>query len=560
MSRGSRLRSRAAGESEGGHLRPWLRDPANILFAALLVSHVSLLWAFPYVPTQDGPSHLNNANVIREYSRPDLPLFREYYDLIPSLEPNWFSHLVLAGLMAFFSPLTADKVLLSLYVILLPLSVRYALSSTRPGSEFLSILAFPFTFNFLFSMGFYNFIFSLPVFFFVVGRCVKDRGKPSAKGFAWLSALALVLYFCHITTFVLVFAAAIAAAFGFAAADFFRADGAGGGRLRGFFLDSLRRVATVTASFLPGLILVLVFVVRKGVERASSPEPGKLLGRLLSLDSLHSHDSREVIAAIALSALFGLLLIAGVVGKIRERRLDGTDALLLTAIVYAAACFAAPDRMSGGEFISHRMNLFPFLALLLWFGAVEWPAWIRKALPFAAATIAAAFLYFHAGSWARINVYLGEYLSGASLVEPNKTLLPVCFAPFGRTPDGRRLSSRIRIFLHAAGYIAAERRVVDLVNYEANTDFFPTRFHAGRNPNEIVAMQKDGLESNPPCVDFTYAPERAGMSVDYVLVWGAKAAPRNHPCTQAIFDQLVEGYVPILAPAGGMMQLYRKRG
>ena len=51
-----------------------LRDPDQLLFFALLALHVLPLWVFPFFPSQDGPAHLENAVILRDYHRPDRSL------------------------------------------------------------------------------------------------------------------------------------------------------------------------------------------------------------------------------------------------------------------------------------------------------------------------------------------------------------------------------------------------------------------------------------------------------------------------------------------------------
>jgi hypothetical protein len=147
--------------SERLHAR--LRNRENLFLTALIIIYLTPIWAFKYFPSQDGPAHINNANIIREYH--ERALFREYYVLNKDPVPNWFGHLVLAGLMYFMPALVAEKVLLSGYVILLPISVRYVLCAIRPDAGFLTVLTFPFVYNFLLHMGFYNFAYSLAMFF-----------------------------------------------------------------------------------------------------------------------------------------------------------------------------------------------------------------------------------------------------------------------------------------------------------------------------------------------------------------------------------------------------------
>jgi len=43
----------------------------------LIVVFLYPLWGFTYFPSQDGPAHLENANVLHEYHNPERTLYRE---------------------------------------------------------------------------------------------------------------------------------------------------------------------------------------------------------------------------------------------------------------------------------------------------------------------------------------------------------------------------------------------------------------------------------------------------------------------------------------------------
>jgi hypothetical protein len=152
----------------------------------------------------------------------------------------------------------------------------------------------------------------------------------------------------------------------------------------------------------------------------------------------------------------------------------------------------------------------------------------------------------------KINTYLGEYVSGAHLVESNATLYPFCFSLWGHTPDGHQISSRVAAFVHAGAYIAAERSVVDFANYEANKTYFPIRYREGRNPYKGVAF----TTPRP----WEKRTDRGGQHPDYVLLW---SAPDERLCdnkTLILLGQIREAYDLIyVSPRTSLMQLYRRK-
>ena len=101
----------------------------QLLIAILLLLHLLPIWGFKYFPSQDGLSHLYNAHILKSYPNPDNYLLRQVYDLRLTLFPNWSSHLILLALMYLFPPLICEKILLTICITLIPLSLFYFLNS-----------------------------------------------------------------------------------------------------------------------------------------------------------------------------------------------------------------------------------------------------------------------------------------------------------------------------------------------------------------------------------------------------------------------------------------------
>jgi hypothetical protein len=114
--------------------------------------------------------------------------------------------------------------------------------------------------------------------------------------------------------------------------------------------------------------------------------------------------------------------------------------------------------------------------------------------------------------------------------------------------------------MHAAGYLAAERRAVNLANYECNYGNFPVLYRERLNPYLHIGAEP-GIESDLPDVNFLTYPQRTGGRVDYVLLWWWQEKLRTHPSAQAILRQLDAGYDLIYtSPQRGLMRLYRRKG
>ena len=71
-------------------------EPA--LFWLLASTYLLPIWAFRYLPTQDGPSHLDNAQILKELGN-STDAYTAYFEIRAELIPNWTSHLIFAALL-----------------------------------------------------------------------------------------------------------------------------------------------------------------------------------------------------------------------------------------------------------------------------------------------------------------------------------------------------------------------------------------------------------------------------------------------------------------------------
>ncbi len=529
----------------------------SLPFYLLLLLHLTLIWVFPFIPTQDGPGHQAVAFILRQYDDPDAGLLREYY--LPNREalPNWFIFFLMRRGLGFLSVPVAEKVLLSAYVLLLPLGVRYALKAIDSRAAFLSVLAFPFIYNFLFQMGFFNFCFSLAAFFFAVGYWLRAPGRMTPARMAGLALLVLWVYFCHPVTLVMTVAALLT----LAGWRMLLERLAGEERrfaMRNVLAGARRWLLGPALACVPALALMLSFVgARMGAKVSHLPLWIKVK-HLAGLYSLASLSEWTILLAACLALFFYVAALICLRARGRRPPMIG-DGLLLVGAVFVVAYFAAPSELSGGGFINHRLNLFPFLALILWLGTFEHPAWRRRWIQLAAGGIALAFLGVFAWTYVRVDKGLSEIVAAGDHIEPDHTLLFLSYAHRGEGPDGRPLVFRTEPFLHASGYIAARKRLVDLSLYEASEDYFPIYFNPRLDPFRHLATEHLGIETVPPKVDLLGYPRRTGGRIDYVLLWGLRDERRREPAVRKTLRELAAGYEEIWVSGEGGVRLFRAR-
>jgi putative flippase GtrA len=526
---------------------------APAIFFALLALHLLPIWLVAWFPTQDGPLHVEN--VLALLRHPGSPLLQGWYEVNWGAQPNWLTQALLAGLLEATSPVVAEKLVLSGYTVLFPLAFRAALPRGARG-WWGALAAFPFVHAYPFHMGFWNFCYGFALAFLAVGFWGRTRGRLGPARFAGVALLAVLLFLSHMVAFggaVVAIGATLAWRAGLALS---RSRGHPARRRRVLRAYALRTGAVLLAAG-PGLVLVATWLLAHS-DRVSGRIPLRELAARLAVGyALVSIDRRELFLAAAVT----LAMFVGVVHLLLARptrgpRLRPHDGWLVAAAVFVALYFAVPDVVAAGAHVSDRFALFALVSVALWLGAGVAPASSQRRLALSLAGLAVVALGVRLDKQRELSRYLAEYVSAKEAVEADAVLLPLAMSPHGpRDADGRRLGYRVKPFLHATGWIVAERGGVDLKNSQANTDHCPVRFPDDRNPFRTIAGSLGRMESSPPCVDLRVA-ERA--SVDYVLLWGATREALRTPCGAALAAELARAFEPVfLSEPTGMLEVWR---
>ncbi|MEO0458611.1 MAG: hypothetical protein AAF152_18815 [Cyanobacteria bacterium P01_A01_bin.114] len=559
----------------------------NILLLVLSGLFLLPIWLFKYLPLQDGPIHVYTADILQGFLTGHQSIFQDYYITNLQLAPNWTTQAILTGLMFWVSPILAEKLLLSIYVILLPFAFRYALNAVRPDTSaapFLMFLAFPFCYNLTFNMGFYNFAYSLIVFFFAIGYWLRHRSQLRLAQTGVLLLLVLGLYFTHLFSFVI---------FAIVVGVLNLSSGLG-------ILTTARRAAFLPLkqlfikttlptllTLLPASLICLHFLSQNstgstGPKWSGSTLENLRLGSLLTLSSLVSYNSLEIFLATAI-----VLLLVGLSGYrliqnkhlIQKKNalqliegLKGVDGLLVVTLVLLGVYLFSPRALSGSVTIKDRVLLYPFLTLILWLTAADYSRSLRQRIKWLLVSISSMLLIVQMATYAYISDYFAEYISTAPLIEPNSTLLAINFPTpreaamradgepnLWRPPEFVR-PWQINTFINASGYVAVARQAVLLNNYQGNEDYFPINFRPELNPFTILETD-DWQLGRRPSVNILGYTEMTGRPIDYVTIWRTSDYPLQEEGAQAIFQQLFSAYDRIYtSPQRGYAQLYRRKG
>jgi len=539
--------------------RAWARARApEALFAAFVVLGLVPLWLVPHVPSQDGANHVHS--VISLLRLPGSALLQQYYLPNYGLQPNWLTQVLFAGLIQLVSPQLAEKLVLSGYLVLLPLAFRYALPRTTRG-RWASLAIFPFLHSYPFHMGFWNFSYSVVLFFVVVGYWHRTRGRFTPRRGLGFTAITLLSFVAHSVSTLAAFAAIAAVLAWRAGLGLARAEGR---RRQAVLRGYLGRALAAGLCALPAVALLGYFLVHQKKPFAYRPSLFDYLKHFASLYALVSFDRRELFITGAVSAVVVAAVVAALLAR-RTRRLRPIDGWLAAGALASALYFLTPDSVADGAQLTDRLALYPFFLALLWLGHVAVRLRRARATALALGVLFLAGTAFRLVKYRQLDGYLAEYLSAAPHVTEGSTILPLTFAPFGPREggaiDGKKLLSyRVQVFQHVNGWIATERAGIDLDNSQAHTRHAPLRWRPELDPFTLMNTRPFGMEAEPPCVELWTYPALGG-AIDYVLVWGATEAATKDECGGAVLSELRRDYERVfVSEPRGMLELYRPRG
>ena len=123
----------------------------NILFFVLVLVGLSYVWGQKFFLTSDGPTHVYNSKILLDLLRgQDFDFYSQFYRFSFSFFPNWFTHASLVLLQLFLNPVLAEKVLVSVYIVVFPVSFVFAVKQFSSSISFLSLLILLWVLQFLF--------------------------------------------------------------------------------------------------------------------------------------------------------------------------------------------------------------------------------------------------------------------------------------------------------------------------------------------------------------------------------------------------------------------------
>jgi hypothetical protein len=370
--------------------------------------------------------------------------------------------------MSVVSPVTAEKLVVSAIVLLFLGGCWRLAGVIEPERRIHALLVMPLAYHLLFQMGFYNYSLAVALVPFALASWWRT---PGWRAGAWL----LLCYSAHVLP------AAVAVLFV-------------------VILGVCRKQWRALLAVLPVTALLAWFFLQPQPPGGTWTWTGAVLWKpLLQTFLLLTFDLRQLILGTALAIALALLIVTTFWQRGRAWR--ESDLFLLLTVVATALYLAAPISVEEGLVLKARLLIFPYLVLLPWLTPRLGRLYIPLAIIFA--LVATANVVFLRDAWKRNDRLMARAVAPLHTAAPLHTIVPLIF-------DRTSQYSTLPLLSHAMSYGAAERRLVDLGNYEAGLGFFPVQFRPGIRRPTIFS-----LETAPA----DYDPTAWVDAVDYIYTW-----------------------------------------
>jgi hypothetical protein len=483
----------------------------QFLFYFLIVVNTIPVLSFKYFLTIDGPSHLYNAKLIREVLFGNSPLLSSLFQFNPVILPNWTGHLILAMLSSVFNCAMSEKIFILLFLVFLPVSFRYMIKAFSASQNILSYLIIPFTYTYLFEVGFFNYCIALIFMFLSIGYWIKNEGNLHVKQVLIFSFLFTLTFFSHILIFGILELLISLMIVGVCLRD--------SDTLKTFIANLLKKSGILLLASLPGLILMVNFFMKISIHVYDAKFP---LHQLLSwvvnvkplvlfnitLESKITHYFGLIYCVIF---LFSIILRISQIRKNPKDKINHyafkqaffvTDLILLFSLFILLLFFIIPDGMSAGM-MSERLCLLFFIFLITWLAIQTFPKWFNILVLIATLGVYTWLMIEHYPGFKDLANYASEINKAGNNIRQESVVLRIDWSDhwmLGHTPD----------------YMGVDNSVVFTSNFEAELKWFPIIYKEENLPRYLLGDK----ETLPNLWWKNNHESKHVKKIDYIFIFG----------------------------------------
>lgn len=472
------------------------------IFYLVVCFNIIPVFAGKIFVTFDGSAHGYNVNILRDLLFNGGEIYGPYFKINYELVPNLLGHFILLGLTSFLPYFVAERILVASFLFFVPFLYRKIVLHYQPSNSLASFIIIPFTSYSLLYLGFYNFSIAIILMLVAILYWLKNKEQMTVKNYAVLFFVFLLVYFSHIFVFAITLL--------FIGLDL------GINSLFNWFKEKTTRRRLVGRFFsIAGLLLLIsspfialmlnYFSKRPNLGGDKFLTGSQIFKMLYNVQPLVTF--KDDLQKYSVWFFYGLLclLIVVITSRIKSRKFFEfrSDIWLLLSLIMIVFLFKFPDDDGYASFISIRFVVLFYVALLFWLSIQE-----IKSVWYVIIILVFSYPYLklrkenrHAEKW--FNLEVQKTMNVIDYVEENKTLV---FANFSNNWFGG----------HFSNYLAIDKKIIVLENYEAYMGYFPVLWN-GEKLNQFVLS--DSLDVS--CIKIPEGkPAAPKVKPDYVLVWG----------------------------------------
>ena len=547
----------------------------KIIVIVLFVVHLLPVWLFQYFPTQDGASHIYNAYVLKEYHNHENYRLREVYELNQTFFPNWTSHALLVCLMYIFPPIISEKIVLTLCILLLPLSLFYFLKCVQKNNLLFGLVGFIYAYNYLLHMGFYNFVLSMSLFFFTVGYWWRVKEKLRWKNITVIYLLLILTYFTHYHSYALLIISLTVLSLLLSVYDALLSCTESKGisdshksKYKNVY-NNLKPSLSLLISLIPAYIIMFSYysyLVKEHGSEGDYKGLDWLLNYFFTMKSIVSFRDEHIVIGQMILLVLGIVFILTIYDKMRQfkngfnttnsqfwtRIFSKSDVFIILSFFVTFMYFISPWSGFSGGWLNDRFHIYIFLILLPFF-RISMYRHMDYILSCMIIGISLLHLGFNVHTYTMLNRDIPEALSLDGMDERHTVLSSIPGEWNGFSDSLGFEPKYVEPFGHLECLLATKKGIAYLNNYEANTDHFPLQYKNKDITADYIIVWRtefhdtEGLEQEYDLID----------SNDYNRLYRRKPNPPDNPLWRGS-DSLAFDMQPLDAEtASGHIAIYK---
>jgi hypothetical protein len=499
--------------------KKWQRAELLIFTVVTIVNMLPFV-ATRFFPSMDGASHLSNSNIINQLIFYNNSLFHQFFLINPEPVPNWSAHLLISLLTLVMPAFLAEKIMIILLLTATPFAFRNLVQTISPKGTLFSFMIFPFTHSMFFFFGFFNFCMAILLFLITLNYWLRhERHSLNIKQTGILALLIALTYFSHIVIFgTLLIIIAVHIISGSIQTLVYKKS-----EIKSVVRQFLQKTSIITlAAIIPLILFVYFFYSRPEIREIRFIEKQELINILVTLRPLVSFN--PIIEGKQLTMLFYLFAFLMAIGAgyfivriIRKfmKTSEETIAkepllptfnfwwLLCSIVILLALYFTLPDAYGTASYTNYRLGFVFFLVLILWISTFRIPWYIGLAAAITVLYVNTMLIRIYNPSIKDLGKLAVSCNKAADYVIPNSLVLPIY------TMDNWFTG-------HFVDYLAVDKPIVMVYNYECASGYFPVRWNEKLKPNYYIG--------NPAIpekyFDFELTKGNPARKLDYVFIVG----------------------------------------